>query len=236
MEDGSGRWQSGSALSWDAASQRYNVKWANGQEDKVLSLHVFFEGDDPVLFADRLKHALQNRRYANSLLKYHFFVDSMPEDRSRKIGRESVARISELAKGMLWDANSEFADKLNGKLETLLQEAQREYIRVQNLITFEKVRNHGNLTVLPPDLVLPPPPEKPLVPYLAVKVLPSWDTLTMGADPQVPRGFRQAFEWFCKAALVIRPEVCAALQAGFVQIRDLPPKICFPLKKGKQME
>ena len=199
----------------------------------MLSLHVFFEGDDPILFADRLKQALQNRRllglffpkilkdiafafafarYANSLLKYHFFVDSMPEDHGRKIGRESVARISKLAK--LWDANSEFADKLNGKLETLLQEAQQDYGRVQNLITFEKVRLTGNLTVLPPDLVLPPPPEAAPVPHLAVKVLPSWDVAVMGPpDPQVPRGFRQAFEWFCKASLVIRPEVCAALQA-----------------------
>eukprot|EP00435_Cladocopium_sp_Y103_P046086 s1680_g13.t1 len=222
MEDGSGRWQTASVLGWDAASQRYNVKWANGQEDKVLSLHVFFEGDDPILFADRLKTALQNRRYANSFLKYHFFVDSMPEDRSRKIGRESVARISKLAKGMLWDANSEFADKLNGKLETLLQDAQKEYVRVQNLITFEKVRSQGNLTVLPSDLVLPPPPESSPVPFLAVKVLPSWDTNTMGApDPQVPRGFRQAFEWFCKASLVIRPEVCAALQVTRGMCLDL---------------
>ena len=222
MEDGSGRWQTASVLGWDAASQRYNVKWANGQEDKVLSLHVFFEGDDPILFADRLKQALQNRRYANSLLKYHFFVDSMPEDRSRKIGRESVARISKLAKGMLWDANSEFADKLNGKLETLLQDAQKEYVRVQNLITFEKVRSQGNLTVLPADLVLPPPPEVLPVPLLAVKVLPSWDTSILGApDPQVPRGFRQAFEWFCKASLVIRPEVCAALQVTRGMCLDL---------------
>ncbi|CAE7245777.1 Dnah1, partial [Symbiodinium pilosum] len=222
MEDGSGRWQSGSVLSWDAASRRYNVRWVNGQEDKVLSLHVFFEGDDPVVFADRLKKALEQRRYANSLLKYHFFVDSMPEDRSRKIGRESVSRISRLAKGMLWDANSEFADKLGGKLETLLQEAQREYIRVQNLITFEKVRSQGNLTVLPADLKLPPPPEAAPVPYMAVKVLPSWDTSAMGApDPQVPRGFRQAFEWFCKASLAIRPEVCAALQVTRGMCLDL---------------
>ena len=222
MEDGSGRWQSGSVLGWDAASRRYNVRWVNGQEDKVLSLHVFFEGDDPVVFADRLKKALEQRRYANSLLKYHFFVDSMPEDRSRKIGRESMSRISRLAKGMLWDANSEFADKLGGKLETLLQEAQREYIRVQNLITFEKVRSQGNLTVLPADLKLPPPPEAAAVPYMAVKVLPSWDTSTMGApDPQVPRGFRQAFEWFCKASLAIRPEVCAALQVTRGMCLDL---------------
>eukprot|EP00913_Durusdinium_trenchii_P010417 g9765.t1 len=123
---------------------------------------------------------------------------------------------------MLWDANSEFADKLNGKLETLLQDAQKEYVRVQNLITFEKVRSQGNLTVLPSDLVLPPPPEASPVPFLAVKVLPSWDTNTMGApDPQVPRGFRQAFEWFCKASLVIRPEVCAALQVTRGMCLDL---------------
>ena len=32
MEDGSGRWQTASVLGWDAASQRYNVKWANGHQ------------------------------------------------------------------------------------------------------------------------------------------------------------------------------------------------------------
>jgi dynein heavy chain, axonemal len=222
QEDGSGRWLQAVATSWDVASQRFIVRWLNGQEDRVLNLHVLFEGDDPILFADRLQKALQQRRYANSLLKYHFFIDSMPEDRSRRIGRESVARISKMAKGVLWNANSDFADKLGNKLDSLIQEAQKEYVRVQNLITFEKVRSQGSLSVLPPDLKLPPPPEPTEVPYLGVKVLPAWDVTTMGPpDPQVPRGFRQAFEWFCKSSLLIRPEVCGALQATRAMCLDL---------------
>eukprot|EP00930_Biecheleria_cincta_P008311 TRINITY_DN10972_c0_g5_i1.p1 TRINITY_DN10972_c0_g5~~TRINITY_DN10972_c0_g5_i1.p1 ORF type:complete len:3933 (-),score=932.09 TRINITY_DN10972_c0_g5_i1:47-11569(-) len=40
-------------------------------------------------------------------------------------------------------------------------------------------------------------------------------------DTQVPRGFRQAFEWFCKASLLIRPEVCAALQVTRGMCLDL---------------
>eukprot|EP00929_Paragymnodinium_shiwhaense_P038463 TRINITY_DN20312_c0_g2_i5.p1 TRINITY_DN20312_c0_g2~~TRINITY_DN20312_c0_g2_i5.p1 ORF type:complete len:4212 (-),score=1387.32 TRINITY_DN20312_c0_g2_i5:193-12828(-) len=221
MDDGSGRWQNGMVTVWDAESQRYIVRWSTGQEDKVLSLHVLFNGDDPILFADRLATALQNRRYANSLLKYHFFVDSMPEDKTRRIGRETATKIASKAKANMWNASSDFAEKLDKRLDQLVEEAQKEYLRVQNAITFEKVHNNGSLNSLPVDLQLPPEEEKPTVPYLAVKVLPRYEVWMGPPDPLLPRGFGQAFEWFCQASLLIRPEVCAALQVTRGMCLDL---------------
>jgi len=174
QEDGSGRWQKAMVTSWDRETQRYVIKWSNGTEDKVINSYVLIDGDDPVLFADRLVKALQQRRYANSLLKYHFFINCMPEDRSRKIDKDSVVKIATMAKEGIRDPNNEFADKLNQKLEALVEEAQKEYVRVQNAITFDKVQGQGSLGVLPLDLQFPPPPPAPAVPYLAVKVLPTW--------------------------------------------------------------
>lgn len=220
-EDGTGRWQDAVVLSWDQEAHRYKVRWQTGTEDLVLSLHVFIIGDDPVLFAARLSKALQSRRYAKSLLKYNFFIDSMPEDRTRKIGRESIAKIATKAKSGLWDANNQFADKLDRKLEQLVEDAQKEYGRVQNKMSFDKVHAQGGLSSLPVDLTLPPPKPPKIVPYLAVKVLPGHDPTTGPPCALVPRGFGQAFEWFCAASLLIRPEVCAALRATRGMCLDL---------------
>lgn len=214
-EDGSGRWQNAIAHGWDVSSMRYLVKWANGEDDKVLAPHLLFDGDDPILFADRLAKALRNRRYANSLLKYHFFIESMPEDRSRRMSRDSMARMVSLAravKSLNWDKHSDFADILDKLQESLKEEVHREYTRVQNAITFDKVRNNGGLNSLPVDLTLPPPEEPPEVPYLGVKEIPTWDPSMGPPDPALPRGFAQAMEWFCRSSLLLRPEVCAALQ------------------------
>jgi dynein heavy chain len=224
--DGCGRWELASAHSWEPDSQRYLVRWASGAEEKILNLHTLFEGDDPILFSDRLAKALKHRRWAHSLLKYHFFIDSMPEDASRKIGKESVERIARTAKDRIWDVQSEFAEKLERKLETLVEEAQKEYRRVQNLITFEKVQSQvvggqNGLGSVLGDLQLPPPPLPREVPYLAVKVLPCWDPSMGPPDPALPRDFRQAYEWFCRASLLIRPEVCAALQVTRGMCLDL---------------
>lgn len=219
QEDGTGRWLPGAVTSWDAELERYVVKWATGSEH-VLSLNVFFVGDDPILFADRLAKALQTRRYASSLLKYNYFIDCMPED-SRKIGRESTARISSKAKANIWYANSEFAEKLDKKLASLVEEAQKEFVRVQNQLTFDKVHLQGALASLPVDLQLPPPLAPREVPYLAVKILPAYDPSTGPPDSAVPRGFGQAYEWFCGASLHIRPEVVAALQQTRIMCLEL---------------
>jgi dynein heavy chain len=230
--DGSGRWESASALSWEPDSQRFAIRWSSGAEERAINLHVLFEGDDPVLFADRLAKAMKQRRYAHSLLKYHFFIDSMPEDNSRKIGKESVDRMANTAKDRIWDVQSEFAEKLERKLESLVDEAQKEYRRVQNLITFEKVQTQvvggqNGLGGVLGDLQLPPPPAPKEVPYLAVKVLPSWNPSMGPPDPTLPRDFRQAFEWFCKDSLLIRPEVCGALQVTRGMCLDLLTECVF---------
>jgi hypothetical protein len=204
--DGCGRWELASAHSWLPDDQRYLVKWASGAEEKVLNMHVLFEGDDPVLFADRLAKALKQRRWAHSLLKYHFFIDSMPEDMSRKMGKESVERISKTAKDRIWDVQSEFAEKLERKLESLTEEAQKEYRRVQNLITFEKVQTQvvsggqNGLGSVLGDLQLPPSPPAKEVPYLAVKVLPCWHPSMGPPDPALPRDFAQARGLWCFAS------------------------------------
>jgi dynein heavy chain len=227
QDDGTGRWLQGAVANWDAEQERYLVKSQGGAEDRVLSLHVFFVGDDPVLFADRLAKAIQSRRYANSLLKYNFFIDSMPEDRSRRIGRESTVKISSKAKAGIWDANSPFAEKLDKKLESLVEEAQKEFVRVQNQITFDKVHLQGAFSSLPLDLQLPPPVLAPEVPYLAVKTLPSYDPTAGTPDLQVPRGFGQAYEWFCGCSLLIRSEVVGALQETRFMCLDLSQERVF---------
>jgi len=229
LDDGSGRWQVAAARSWDAKTQRYLVRWANGAEDQVISLHVLFDGDDPYLFADRLAKALRQRRYAKGLLEYHFFIDNMPEDPARKVGKEAVARIASIARASLWDANNEFADKLQAKMESLFLEVHREYGRSQNQIAFDKVRGQGCLNVLPSDFLMPPPAPPQEVPWRMPKELPSWSPSMGPPDPEIPCSLREAHERFCHASLLIRPEIVTALLLTQSMCIDLSKESVFDM-------
>lgn len=77
------------------------------------------------------------------------------------------------------------ARRLNAKTDELVEEAQREYMRVQNCITFEKVHREGKLNVLPLNLELPPDPIQPEVPWRGLGWARSAknETCSVGAGP-----------------------------------------------------
>merc|ERR1712100_313440 len=72
---GGGMWRACWVLGWDAEANRYLVRWCDDEDDenaetaRVLSLHCFIQGDDPMLFADRVAAAHKLRRQADSMLK-----------------------------------------------------------------------------------------------------------------------------------------------------------------------
>merc|ERR1712039_261369 len=93
----------------------------------------------------------------------------------------------------------------------------------------------GKLNVLPVDLKLPPAPPPPEVPYRGVKELPHWDESMGPPDPQIPQDYAQAYQWFHRASLRIKPEVCMALAATRGMCLDLLQERVFETAFGSPM-
>jgi hypothetical protein len=60
-------------------SERYEGYWENTKEKcRLHRIFILFDDEDPRKFAERFHHAFLTRIMADSLLKYHFYVENMP--------------------------------------------------------------------------------------------------------------------------------------------------------------
>jgi dynein heavy chain len=60
-------------------SERYDGYWENTKEKvKLHRIYILFDDEDPREFAERFREAYCTRTMADSLLKYHFYIENMP--------------------------------------------------------------------------------------------------------------------------------------------------------------
>ena len=62
----------------------------------VDPLHVYFEGEDVMMYVKRVSSCHKRRKYAESLLKYNFFVDNMPREKINACPPETLTKMAEL--------------------------------------------------------------------------------------------------------------------------------------------
>ena len=179
--------------------------------EEVEGLHVYFEGEDLEVYARRVASCHQRRRYAESLLKYNFFVDNMPI--TEKVGRcssEIIERVTDSALG----GGTLRKDREELSINQLTDEVSNDYTRTMNKIIFDKIVASKHEKYLLSELELPEEKEEE-VPYKGVKC--------MGAEID----FREYFSSFCTASLRIRPEVVVGLIDIQAEIQSLLGKLIF---------
>ena len=60
-------------------SKRYEGYWEHtNQRTKLPRIKIIFDAEDPRHFVKRFKHAYTTRIYADSLIKYNYYVENMP--------------------------------------------------------------------------------------------------------------------------------------------------------------
>ena len=52
-----------------------------------------FDVEDPRLFVKRFKHAYTTRMYADSMIKYNYYIENMPAHEIPEIDNEKINRI-----------------------------------------------------------------------------------------------------------------------------------------------
>lgn len=174
---------------------------------------MLFDAEDPRIFAQRVVQAHSERVYADSQIRYNFFIDFMPFEELPEPDTEQRARIQKMAMASRALKNRSSIDH-NG----ILSEVIRDFRRTMNQIIMEETINyseerdflqkHNNYgrgmfkdyttELIPTNLKLPPKPKAKEVPYFGLVPIP-------------PHDFPEQFSTFCFNSLFIKPEVITAM-------------------------
>lgn len=194
---------------YDSERSVFTGYWDGTSEYVELPrIHLLLNAEDPRIFAQRVAQAHEERIYADSIIRYNFFIDNMPHQELPELDSEQTQRITSMA-------TAARALKMASKVDTsqILSEVNLDFSRTMNRIIMEKaieMENDGTLQNdetaslrIPHQLTLPPPePSKPC-PELGMVPIPEHD-------------FPEQFSNFCFNSLFIKEEVIKAM----VEIRS----------------
>ena len=78
-------------------SERYEGYWENTKEKcRLYRIFVLFDDEDPRIFTRRFKQAYLNRIFADSLIKYNYYIENMPTHQIPEIDNDQVNRVLSL--------------------------------------------------------------------------------------------------------------------------------------------
>jgi dynein heavy chain len=191
-------------------SRRYEGFWEHtNQKAKLPRIYILFDEEDPRRFVKRFKHAYENRVYADSLIKYNYYVENMPIHEIPELDHEKINRILILTQNTKALRGKSSADT------SLLNEINFEFCKSMNNIIFtkhlsEKGKGNGLITG---SLKLPKEPPKKQAPYFGMITIPEHD-------------YPETFSTFCSNTLLFKNEVIMALneikkECNDVMTRDI---------------
>jgi len=186
---------------YDKETDKFVGRWAtdgdNGREVKVPRLHLLFDAEDPRKFADRVANAFQERIYADSIIRYNYYIDNMPTQDLNELDSEQRKRLEILT------TNTKKLREAKIDLTPLLMEVNNDYARTMNRIIFDKYHEECSTELLPANLRLPPKEEEQEAPLYGMIQLP---------HNKESKDFTEIFKDFCFNSLYIKEEVIKALQ------------------------
>lgn len=141
---------------YDEKEKKFHGIWAhNNQEGKLSRIYMCFDEENTRNFAKRIEAALLKRKYADSIIRYNFFINEMPKQDVNELDETQKAR---LAKKSQKRQNRD----LKFDLASLFHEINEDYAHIMNRLVFDKYIGEASKDVLPHDLVLPPTQEEAL--------------------------------------------------------------------------
>ena len=150
-------------------SRRYEGTFKHiNQKAKLPRIYVLFEDEDPKKFVKRFKHAYQTRIYADSLIKYNYYIENMPIHEIPELDHEKISKILILTQNTKALRGKSSADT------TLLNEINFDFAKTMNKIIFDKhLKEKGSNGLITGSLNLPP--EKPVeqAPYFGMISIPA---------------------------------------------------------------
>lgn len=132
-KDGSGEWVPVLIHSYDADREVFTGYWDGPEQQycELTRINLLFNSEDPRIFAQRVAQAHSERIYADSQIRYNFFIDYMPQQGLPELDTEQVNRIVHMA------LSSKYLKERNasgGAIETtgIMFEVQVDFGRTMN--------------------------------------------------------------------------------------------------------
>ena len=111
----------------------------------------------------RFAAAFERRVYADSLIRYHYYIDNMPSDEIPELEQDQVMTIVELS------LNSRaFKGRPTPDTTNLITEVNQDFAKTMNKIIFNKHMKGKGKELIAGNLTLPPPPKAKAVPFFGM--------------------------------------------------------------------
>lgn len=196
-DDGSCEWKAVLIESWDDQRTVYCGQWdMTGEYVELTRINLLFNSEDPRIFAQRVAQAHQERIFADSQIRYNFFIDNMPIEDLSELDPEQISRIIHMA-----TASRYLKSRQNVDTTGIMYEVNQDFARTMNKIIMEKTLEKSEeelKDMIPANLQLPenaPPKETP---YFGMVPIPQHD-------------FPEQFSNFCFKSLYIKEEAIRAM-------------------------
>eukprot|EP01041_Mallomonas_annulata_P000971 gene971-1882_t len=152
------KWRDGRVVSYNEADKLYEVQFnpntdplpeknlfddepePDNLDTKLERLFICFDGEDPTIYCERLRDALNRKKLNTSRMGLNLYVDCMPVDNLKPLDSEQITRILATAVNME-------ALRSNSLLDTssLIQQYNLNHMRTLNkLIMTHKLKFHIN--------------------------------------------------------------------------------------------
>lgn len=152
-EENKGHWRRVLIYRYDHERNIYEGVWDGTTEKCELTrINLLFDAEDPRIFAQRVAKAHQDRIYADSQIRYNFFIDNMPTNELPELDSEQISRIISMS------LDSKYL-RSKGQIDTnpILNEVNLDYARTMNKIIFDKsMEDPQDKELIETDLTMPP--------------------------------------------------------------------------------
>jgi len=198
-DDGSCEWKAVLIETWDEDREVYTGQWdRTGEYVELTRINLLFNSEDPRIFAQRVAQAHQERIFADSQIRYNFFVDNMPTEELSELDPEQISRIINMA-----TASRYLKSRQNVDTTGIMWEVNQDFSRTMNKIIMDKTLEKAPAELedmIPANLQLPERPPAKETPYFGMAPIPQHD-------------FPEQFSNFCFQSLYIKEEAIRAMVA-----------------------
>jgi dynein heavy chain len=133
-DSGSAEWRPVLIEAWDEQREIYTGSWdSTGEYVELTRINLLFNSEDPRIFAQRVAQAHQERAYADSQIRYNFFVDNMPTEELSELDPEQISRIINMA-----TASRYLKSRQNVDTTGIMYEVNQDFARTMNKIIMDK--------------------------------------------------------------------------------------------------
>lgn len=141
-------WKPAELYSYDPLTEKFHGKFQDdSNEFQLPRLFIWFTCDSPLKMATRIRNAQERRIYADSIIRYNYFIENMLNHEAFDLDANKRNRLEKLA------LNTHALEGMD--TTALLLEVNHDYAKTMNGLLFDKYLQKGSDDLIPHNLILP---------------------------------------------------------------------------------